>query len=307
MIYFLSGALRSGTTLLHLMLDHHPQLVSPGEFDFMFDLIGDDGQLPTLDKYYEFLQTSRIFNSKALIIDKSLGFVELIHSFAQQLKKSDNVLILNVHRNFHRIFYIFPEAKYIHLLRDPRDVSRSSIEMGWCGNVYFGVDHWIASERSWDVLASRVDDSKIYSLNFEGLVLNPEDELNKVCVFLGVIYSPQMLDYPKKSSYKKPDKALASQWTKRLSRSEIQHVESKASDLMLNRGYALSGLPLKHVSILGKAGLLLQNKIFRLRFGINRYGFILFAKELLSRRLGFKAFHEQCVLEKNQIDKQHLR
>ncbi|MDZ7627639.1 MAG: sulfotransferase [Parvularculaceae bacterium] len=36
-IVFICGALRSGTTLLRIMVNHHPQLSNPGEMDFLFE------------------------------------------------------------------------------------------------------------------------------------------------------------------------------------------------------------------------------------------------------------------------------
>src|SRR6056297_1046670 len=56
------GALRSGTTLLRLMLDAHPSLSCPGETDFLFDhlSITDDG--PLLDE--EALEQDRIYRKR---------------------------------------------------------------------------------------------------------------------------------------------------------------------------------------------------------------------------------------------------
>jgi Sulfotransferase family len=34
-LVFVAGALRSGTTVFRLILDAHPQVTSPGEFDFI--------------------------------------------------------------------------------------------------------------------------------------------------------------------------------------------------------------------------------------------------------------------------------
>ena len=137
-LIFVCGALRSGSSLTHLMLDSHPQIKNPGEFDFLFDKITDEGVFPQINEYHEWLSSHRIFMSKSLVIDKMLSFPELIDSFINQLNESEHLLALNVHRGFDRIHYLFPNAKYIHLIRDPRDVARSSIGMGWAGNVYYG-------------------------------------------------------------------------------------------------------------------------------------------------------------------------
>ena len=52
---FLVGAERSGTTLLRLMLDHHPQVAFLHEFEFAVDCVGDDGTCPALPDYYRYL------------------------------------------------------------------------------------------------------------------------------------------------------------------------------------------------------------------------------------------------------------
>lgn len=304
---FICGALRSGSTLLHLMLDHHPNIKNPGEFDFMFDLIKDDGSFPNLDDYHEFLGNNRIFKAKNLVIDASLTFPELLKSFISQLQQESKILALNVHRNFHRIPYVFSDAKYIHLLRDPRDVARSSIEMGWCGNVYFGVDHWIKTEHSWEKLEQQLKPGQYSTLYYEKLIEEPETVLTAICTFLNLPFSHQMLEYPQHSSYGRPDKSLIQQWKRKLSNRDIQHVETKAGDLMEQKGFQLSGLPKTQIGLLEKIKLAFQNKQFRVIFGIRRYGISLYASERLTKIFGLEKLHKEFVLARQEIDKKHLK
>ncbi len=304
---FICGALRSGSTLLHLMLDHHPNVKNPGEFDFMFDLVNDLNGFPDAQAYHEFLDKSRIFKSKRLNIDKSLGFKELIGSFATQLKEQDKVLALNVHRNFNRIPALFPDAKYVHLLRDPRDVARSSKEMGWRGNVFYGVDHWINTEQSWIKLEKTLKPEQFTTVHFEQLIENPETVLAELCRFLGLKYDTAMLDYHLHSSYKKPDKTLVQQWRQKLSEREIQLVEVKADHLMTQNGYPLSGLPCARIGVLEKLQLILQNKLFRVTFGIKKYGISLYVLEKLTQFTGLKQWHKALFLRKEDINRRHLK
>ena len=44
---FLVGSERSGTTLLRLMLDHHPEIAFDKEADFMVTMVSDAGVLPS--------------------------------------------------------------------------------------------------------------------------------------------------------------------------------------------------------------------------------------------------------------------
>lgn len=306
-IIFICGALRSGSSLTHLMLDSHSKLKNPGEFDFIFDKITDDGTFPPIIEYNEWLSSHRIFQSKSLVINKRLSFPQLIYSFINQLSESDSLLTLNVHRSFDRISYLFPNAKYVHLIRDPRDVARSSIGMGWAGNVYHGVDHWLQTEQSWKRLICEISAEQYIEIRFEDLILSPHIVLKKACEFIGVPYSNEMFDYANDSTYSRPDPLLVSQWKKNLSIKEIQYVETKAHLLMTDLSYELSGYPIITLNFFEKNLLKLTNKIFKLRFSIKRHGIILFIEERLSRFLNLKAINKRIRLAMNETDKQYLK
>src|SRR5215467_9040996 len=102
-VVFIVGAERSGTTLFRLILDNHPRVGNPGEFDFLFDRVEDDGRAPNMERYRDWLSTDRIFMSQGLRIDPTLGYLDLIKSFICQKAKPNRVLSLNVHRGFHKI------------------------------------------------------------------------------------------------------------------------------------------------------------------------------------------------------------
>jgi len=305
--FFICGALRSGSSLMHLMLDHHPCLKNPGEFDFLFDQITDNGKFPEIERYPEWLSTHRIFQSKNLEIDESLPYVDLINSFISQLSEPDKLLALNIHRHFDRIPAVFPNAKFIHLVRDPRDVARSSIGMGWAGNVYYGVDHWIDTELSWKRLQKKISPERYFEINFEDLILSPDATLKRLCLFLGVAYSKEMLNYADDSTYSKPDPSLVYQWKTKLTVREIQFVESKAQELMQELGYELSGHPLISIELFERLRLKISNKIFKVKFTIKRYGFALYIKERFSRLFRLEAMNKQVAIAKNVISNKHLK
>lgn len=306
-VCFVCGALRSGSTMLHLMLGAHPKIKNPGEFDFLFDQISDNGEYPAIERYHQWLSRNRIFQAKKLRIDDSLAFEELIYSFVFQLVEAHSLLTLNVHRGFDHISPLFPKAKFIHLIRDPRDVARSSIGMGWAGNVYYGVNHWIDTERSWVRLQKKIASEQYMEIKYEDLILSPQEVLREVCDFIGAPFSDSMLNYSENSTYSKPDSSLAFQWKKKLSAREIQYVESKSKDLMLALGYELSGYPLISIGRAEALWLALSNKLFKIKFAIRRYGFLLYAKEYISRLFNWTSLHHSAQLKMNEIDKDHLK
>src|SRR5262249_2944038 len=81
--FFLVGSARSGTTLLRLMLAHHPRIECAPEFEFLVEASLDAGW-PELDEYYEWLSTNRIFLPHGLVIDRELDYPSLMKSFVGQ-------------------------------------------------------------------------------------------------------------------------------------------------------------------------------------------------------------------------------
>jgi len=306
-IVFICGALRSGTSLVHLMLDSHPKIHNPGEYDFLFDMASDNGGFPDADLYRKWLLRHRIFKLSQLEVNKSLGFANQIYSFIDQLAIADSVLALNIHRFFNRIPDLFPEAKFIHIVRDPRDVARSSIGMGWAGNVYHGVEHWIDTESSWNKLVEAWPSGKMIEIRYEDLVSAPELALERICDFLGIEYSKKMLEYDHNSTYSKPDVELIFQWKKKLSRRDIQYVESRVYEFMNRYKYEFSGYPIIRVGIFERTYLVIKNKLFKSRYALERYGFALYLKELLARKLKLRSINENLREHMNNIDNKHLK
>ena len=101
-----------------------------------------------------------------------------------------------VHRNFDRLRFLWPDAQYIHLIRDPRDVARSVLQKGWAGNIYQASEFWIQAENCWDSLVTQLSSDQAIQIHYEDLVRRNEVVLTEICRFVGVDYSQKMLDYP---------------------------------------------------------------------------------------------------------------
>jgi len=304
---FICGALRSGSTLFHLMLNSHPEISNPGEFDFLFDKMTESSGYPDIDQYISYLQKDRIFNTKSLQIRSNLSYPELIKSFVAQKFESGNHLALNIHRNFHHAYSIFPTAKYIHLIRDPRDVARSSIGMNWSGNVYYGVDHWLDTEESWDKLSGVINPEQTLEVRFEDLIANTHAVLKKVSDFLGVQYTDEFYSYQENSSYSKPDITLTYQWKRKLSKREIQNVEYKSIKFMGPRGYDKSDYPLSRPGSFERLFLYIKNKWYKFTMGVERYGLYIYLMYRVTGRLGLHSLHKKHKTIVSTIDKDYLK
>jgi hypothetical protein len=308
-IVFVYGALRSGTTVFRLMLDAHPQIANPGEMDFLFDYLHLDKTHPTGWRYdLNELKLNRIYQVHAMPIMDGLDGLDLLQSFMDYLRKhhSGMILSINIHRQVHRIMAIMPNAHLIHMLRDPRDVARSSIVMGWAGTTYHAVNHWIKTESSWDAVMTNNTPQHLMTFQYETLFADTEGTLKEVCAFLELPYDPKVMEYYIGTTYSAPDSSLVQQWRKKADPNDIALVEYRAGALMAKRGYPVE-LPPVSLSTLKHAQLFLRNKTTVWRFGIKRHGWATFATEKLTRWLRLRPLHRSVRLRMNQTERKMVK
>lgn len=298
---FIYGALRSGTTLLHLILGSHSGLSSPGEADFLFDHITPDSTAPGGWRYdRDALAADRIFRAADITLPEGLFGTDLAQAMIDQLaaKTPGQMLSLNIHRNAHLMAALFPDVKVIHLVRDPRDVARSAMQMGWQGTSYHAVHLWVKTETTWQ--AADYPQDQVLTVNFETLMADLEAQLTRICDFLGLGFESTMLEYHTRSSYAPPDPKISQKWRQKATPREIALIEGRAGHLMEPLGYELAGEPVTPGGI-EKTLLEVRNRLWRWRFNIRRYGLGLFLKHHLARTLGLKAMAADTAAQQEAI------
>lgn len=306
-VVVLYGALRSGTTLVRLILDGHPDMCCPGERDFMLDFMqhGDAGLV--LDR--DALAEDRIFQDAQLQLPQATqgaeAFEGMLAEDAARHDKSCHVLVL--HRRMDALLALRPGVKIIHLVRDPRDVARSSIGMGWTGNTWYGVDHWIGTEREWEAHAGALASDQVFTLQYEALLRAPEDTLRQLFDFIDLPFDDQVFGFSDHSTYEPLDESLAEQWRRKQTPDELSDVEYKLGDLLAGRGYQPSGAPVRAPGTVRKAALFVQNKrhLWKTRFG--RFGLVDPLIETLTRRLGLQGLGRGARARMREKEKQYLK
>jgi len=306
---FLIGCERSGTTLLRLMLDHHPDISFKFESEFMVSRISSEGEYPEMGAYHDWLADQRAFESSGLQIDHGLDYVALLNSFLEQQRSPARTEIVGttVHLHFGKLRRIWPRARFIYLYRDGRDVAKSVVQMGWAGNAYVAAEWWLEAEKEWERLRETLQGSEYIEVRYEDFVRDPERHLRRICDFVKVEYSEKMFDYVKNTTYETPDPGLIYQWKSRMQKEELQQVEDKLGDRLLYRGYELSGYPRASVPALMRKFLHLQSKMNTWRHRLRRYGVALALQETLSRRFGLPSVHRDATRQINAIDKTYLK
>lgn len=299
------GALRSGTTVLRLMLNQHTHLTCPGESDFLVDhlLPGPDGEL-RLDK--DALARSRFFTRFGIPMPKSDGRDALAEMMQALNPDPDKVLVLMLHRGIGTLLDLFPDLPVIHFVRDPRDVARSSVAMGWAGNPYWGVAHWQNTEKEWDFSAGRGRQAAL-DMRYETLIQDPYGSLRGMLSVLGRDWQDAMLEYDRHTTYDKPSTDLIEQWRRKMTPREIGLVEGRIGPLLQARGYAPSGHPVIEPGPLGQAQLWAQSRGHVWRHKFARYGVRDSLVDFAARRLGMQQTARRMAQRFSEIDTRHVK
>jgi hypothetical protein len=287
--FFLVGSERSGTTLLRLMLDHHPQLRCGHESDFIVDDLDRYRRTPP-EHIREVWNDKRAFHSYC---EAGLGEPPPVQSYqalvgwlllALRSQRAKRVTGLTVHWHVERLPEIAPTARYVHLLRDGRAVAASVVQMGWAGNTYHGALYWKRAVEAVLRLQERIPAARWLEVRYETLLRDVAGTLQRICGFLDVAYSDRMLTYPETSTYDRPNPANADRWRQRMSPRDIYYAEMAAGDLLERLGFA----PLFPVVVPGgveRLSLRVGDNVGRWRFAFARYGPYLIVMRKLCRLL----------------------
>jgi len=287
--FFLVGSERSGSTMLRLMLDHHPAITCMYESDFLVAHYQRCRDAPP-GRYAWLLEKDWHFVHSGLRFPRGAGsYREVVEEFFRQRSQATGKTIVGatIHRDFHQLPKLAPGARYVHLLRDVRPVASSMVKMCWAGNLFGGALQWRNTITQIQVLQQAVPADQWLEVKYEDLVADPPGKLGQICAFLGVSYSDQMLRYHEQSTYDPPDPANARRWQSRLSPREIYLAEMAAGDALEGAGYARMFPPVR-ASQLERLAILAHNRIRRSRLRCRRYGTYLIVARRLWRLLGIR-------------------
>ncbi|MEG9438837.1 sulfotransferase [Edaphobacter sp. HDX4] len=208
---FLIGAPRSGTTLLRLMLDAHPALAIPPETGFLpkicrfriglrarkrfFKLItGFPGYSPNWGDFG--LDAGALWRELQRIepFDQADGIRAFYRMYAAKhgkVRYGDKTPTYCEH--IRRIEERLPEAHWIHIIRDGRDVALS-LRRTWFApsqNMTALAKYWRRMIRR----ARQASGTSYLEVRYESLVRDPQPVLEQICRFIQLDFDPIMLRY----------------------------------------------------------------------------------------------------------------
>jgi len=128
---------------------------------------------------------------------------------------------------------ILPQARLIHLARDPRDVLASFIKQKWCpNNLPDAIAYYKSIINRWFEIEKTLDPEKFMIVKFEDMIANPEAIITQICKFSGMVFDEDMTKIDLSASNTGRGK-------KEFTPHEIQLIQLKLEKTITNLGYKL--------------------------------------------------------------------
>ncbi len=268
---FVLGVSRSGTTLLRVILDRSPGLAIPDETFFIPQLasrhsspvdpasfLDDLRRLPRLAAWGvsadDLAARLRPGMSVAEALDATFSAYAAKHGKPRWGDKTPMYM-----RHLGLIDRLFPDAQYVHLVRDGRDAALAFLDMP-AGVVTRTWAHprsaaGFACEWSTEVararaLGRRAGPSRYLEIRYEDLVADTAGVVESVCGYAGIPFEPSMLEYsqavdvsakPHHQRLLQPPTTGVRDWRSQMSEKDVRSFEAIAGDLLADLGYELRG------------------------------------------------------------------
>ncbi|MEE4255714.1 MAG: sulfotransferase [Bacteroidales bacterium] len=277
-MFFIVGRPRSGTTLLRTLFDAHPNVIVPAECQLIVNLYPKYGKITNwtrqvLEAFYHDLYKQWRFD--VWPVDRKSLYRNLM---ACEGENTYSTIIKVVYFEYHSIYghnfllalgdknpgytiytekllKIFPEAKFIHIIRDYRDnfVSIRNVDFE-LPIISLTVAKWKHFIRKFRKAAKRHPGTHL-EIRYEDLVSRPEETFRFLCEFINIPFSNAPFSFykktedalkvfPKKLIYKyhasllqKVNKSRIGLWRKELSKKEIRIADAAAGKLAESTGH----------------------------------------------------------------------
>lgn len=214
--FFIIGSARSGTTLLRFIISSHPRLFIPQETGFIPFLSQDPeaelslaqvqatvcriGKLnpvwrnlvDDLPTFYNSLSGHKLKNVLDALYQKRIAEYGAVRWGDQTPPYIRYIPTLNK---------IFPTSQFIHIIRDGRDVALSTQK--WSGirhpfiDPYYSLSNWCKDIERGKETERLLGSHRYLEVRYEDLVQNQQQEVERICAFLGEEPHPDMLDHTK--------------------------------------------------------------------------------------------------------------
>lgn len=262
----IGGCPRSGTTLLGSILGSGRKVVCLPEAPFLpdtiFDLFQNDFEVVSGKLIKELLLSDDRFltwNLRLECDEELFGSAQdftnyLISLYCESLGENSNELAQFVDHSPHNLHLnelwskVYPECKFIHLIRDGRAVAASLKRVYWGPPSVRQSAHYWMSNLAVGLSTEELLKDRALRVHYEKLVSNPKCEIRRICDFVDIEFDERMLlangynviPYTK-SQHELVGKSIkvnrVDGWKDSLTQTDINCFEYYAHGLLKNLGY----------------------------------------------------------------------
>lgn len=201
-LIFVGGPPRSGTTLVQNMLDCHGEIYGGPEFLHIPDIVRVRSRLHAsisrkwIDLICSYEQVDKM--TAAWIEGFLLPLADSQRTRFLSEKTPENVLV------FPQLIELFPKARFMLVVRDPRAIVSSMLEVGAKARAkglkppFFTKNLSAAISYTRDCIergfkAVEAAPERVYTVVYERLVREPKEETQAICDFLQIAWEPTMI------------------------------------------------------------------------------------------------------------------
>jgi hypothetical protein len=259
--FFIVGSARSGTTWLRIILNAHSQVAVPPESRFIVSLWEgrDDVDAAAL---LSRLGSHKRFQEWRLPLEEVERALPEYPTYAQVMAAA-HVAYARVRGkprwgdktpryvdHIPLLARLFPDALFIHQIRDGRDVALSYADVPFGPkSVAAAAELWSSRVRAGMAAGRALGPERYIEVRYEALVTEPERHTRALCEFLGLSFEPEMLDserakealLPRAALYNpnvaRGAKAKPRSWEDDMPSAQVEVFEAIAGDLLTELGY----------------------------------------------------------------------
>jgi hypothetical protein len=274
----LLGVSRSGTTLLRVILDGSPGIAIPDESFFVPVLARRHGRTVDADRFLDDVARIPAVREWGLALEDletsvrpgmpiGEAIAAIYEAYAKRAGKprwGDKTPMYM--RHLPLLERLFPDAQYVHLIRDGRDAALSFLQMPE-GTFTRTWAHpatpaqfaclWRKEVRDARSLGRRVGARRYHEARYEELVAEPEAVVRGICDFAALPYEASMLEYagsvdvsakPHQQRLLTPPTTGVRSWREEMSADDIAGFDAVAGDLLSELGYEVTSEPRRAVT-----------------------------------------------------------
>lgn len=260
---FVVGCERSGTTLLRAMLDSHRDLAVPPESYFLVPLMKEpfsqDGFLSLLAEHRRFIRWGLPVEDVAESMsreqpDDLAGAVRVLYAtYASSYGKTRwGDKSPGYVRHIRAFAELLPEAHFVHIIRDGRDVALSWLDVPFGPeSIPEAAERWRKDVRKGRRAGRRHAADRYMEVRYENLVTRPKRVLRRVCEFAYLPFDRAMLEYTSRADHviggtlepeshkrlRQPPTPGLRDWRREMAEGDVRAFREVAGDLLARLGY----------------------------------------------------------------------